>query len=140
MSQKQTDQTNQTNLFGLGDLTPEQILDNIQTADEVKLAVPQRLAELYDIHIEALKQQGILGQQAHNIAVSQMIAIGNHFGGISFYMPHNRGLKQYLQAMEIYKDFNGNNIAELVKKYRLSHQSIYNAINSQRKARQHKLF
>ena len=130
----------QEDLFGMGDLTPEQILENLSNEQHLKEVLTQRLFEVYEIHRHSLKKFGITEQQAHKIATTQVIAIGNYYGGRSFYLPQNDKLKRYLRDVEIYNQFNGQNVNDLAKRYKVSHQTIYTAIASQRNARQQKLF
>ncbi|WED29183.1 positive regulator of late transcription [Vibrio sp. DW001] len=65
-------------------------------------------------------------------------------GGLQYYFPKGDLLENQLKRMHIWKEFNGNNVPELAKKYDLSTQNVYVAIRHMRSLemakRQPKLF
>lgn len=136
-------ETTQTDLFGDQiDATVKEVLEHIDglEAEDIKLIYSARLAEFYDLHSHVLEQQaGITGEKNHKIAAALVAAIGNYFGGVSFYLPHNEKMNKHMRNIRIYKAFDGTNVAELSKRFNVSQQTVYNAIAQQRDLRQKKL-
>ncbi|KUJ73911.1 hypothetical protein AVO42_00375 [Thiomicrospira sp. XS5] len=135
---------NQQDMFGAKiEATTQQVLDAIdglEAADMRKIYAP-RLVEFYEVHSHILnKVAGITGDDNHKLAAALVAAIGNYFGGIPFYLPHNDKMERFMRDVRIYKAFNGSNVNELSKQFKVSHQTVYTAIAKQRDLRQKKLF
>lgn len=136
--------TNQQDFFGEEiEATTQQVLaaiDGLESADMKKIYA-QRLVEFYELHVHVLKEvAGITGDENHKLAAALVASIGNYFGGVSFYLPHNDRLERFMRDVQIYKAFDGDNVTELAKRFRVSQQTIYTAIAKQRDLRQKKLF
>lgn len=73
---------------------------------------------------------------SESVAIKQaqdsVIAIARHFGGRAVYLPIGKKLELALRDKNIWLNYNGRNVHELVRKYHLSHQQIYNVIEKQR--------
>lgn len=137
-------ESNQQDFFGEKiEATTDQVLaaiDGLAAAD-IKKIYAQRLVELYELNFDILeKVLGLTGTENHRASAALVAGIGNYFGGVSFYMPHNDKLERFIRDIQIYKAFNGDNVTELAKKFRVSQQTIYTAIAKQRDLRQKKLF
>jgi Mor family transcriptional regulator len=118
-------------------------LDMVTNMDECHW--PQRLVELIDITSSYLKREHrIEKDQAHIMARGISAAIGSYFGGQQLYIPTGKALELAVRDHAIWEDFTGNNIGELVIKYKLTCAQIYNIIAKQRQLniakRQHSLF
>lgn len=135
--------TDQPDLFGEQiDATIDEVLQHIDglEAEDIKLIYSARLVEFYELHSHVLaKQAGITGEKNHKISAALVAAIGNYFGGVSFYLPHNEKMNKYMRNIRIYKAFDGTNVAALSKQFKVSQQTIYTAIAQQRDLRQKKL-
>ena len=67
------------------------------------------------------------------LTASKLVGVMAHyFGGKSFYLPAGDKIKEALRDVQIYQDFTGNNVPELIKKYRLSESTIYAILRTQR--------
>lgn len=136
-------QDNQTDLFG-DEFTANMqgMLMNMQDLDleDLKQLWPMRLVEFYEIlsHSIALTG-GITGEQNTQLSASMVTAIAQHFGGVSFYLPHNEKLTKAIRDIKIWKEFKGNNYAQLAKKYRVSEMTIRTAIATQYQMRRAKV-
>lgn len=58
--------------------------------------------------------------------------IAHYFGGKSFYLPAGDKIKEALRDAQVYQEFDGKNIPELIRKYRLSQTTIYAILRQQR--------
>ncbi|PIP98531.1 MAG: hypothetical protein COW76_20430 [Shewanella sp. CG18_big_fil_WC_8_21_14_2_50_42_11] len=137
-------ESNQQDFFGDQiEATTKQVLaaiDGLESADMKKIYA-QRLVEIYELHAHVIQQvAGITGAENHKLSAALVASIGNYFGGVSFYLPHNDKLDRFIRDVQIYKAFDGDNVTELAKKFRVSQQTIYTAIAKQRDLRQKKLF
>ncbi len=136
---------NQQDMFGEKiEATTQQVLEAIDglEAEDMKKIYASRLVEFYELHSYILeKQAGITGEQNHKLASALVASIGNYFGGVSFYLPHNDKLERFLRDVRIYKaSFSNSDVNHLAKQFKVSHQTIYSAIAKQRDLRQKKLF
>lgn len=133
----------QEDLFGEQiDATVEQVLEHIEgiEKDDMKLIYSRRLVEFYEVHSHILeKMAGITGEENHKLSAVMVAAIGDYFGGVSFYLPHNDKMAKFMRDIKIYKMFTGDNVTELAKRFNVSQQTVYNAIAKQRDLRQKKL-
>ncbi len=67
---------------------------------------------------------------AEIIGIDKLIELSAFLGGTSFYIPTKKNLIKKATYMAIKKEFNGDNVKELVKKYDLSERTIYRIIQS----------
>lgn len=134
---------NQTDLFGDKiDATVTEVLEHVDglEIDDMKLIYSSRLVEFYELHSHILaKMANITGEQNHKLSAALVASIGNYFGGVSFYLPHNEKMNRFMRDVQIYKAFTGDNVTELARKFNVSQQTIYTAIAKQRDLRQKKL-
>lgn len=94
---------------------------------------PKRLVELVDIITHVLvKTYGLEVQEAQCQARSVAMAIANYFGGMQIYLPFGAELKRAIRDKEIWNEFNGKNIPELVSRYKMGKSQIYLIIEQQR--------
>ena len=58
----------------------------------------------------------------------------DYFGGAQIYFPSGSMLKQAITHSLIYKEFNGSNVRELTRKYKVTQNNIYRIIEKHRNA------
>lgn len=78
-----------------------------------------------------LMRQGEGKENAVQKSSKLAAVIGHYLGGRSMYIPTGVTLKDALRDYLIYERFDGKNIAELTKEYRLSESHIYAIIRQQ---------
>lgn len=94
---------------------------------------PTLLTEVVDVVANELKKLGYDEEDSIQKAKKITFAISSYFGGKSFYLPAGEPLKRALRDYEIYRSFDGKNIDQLIRKFRLSQTTIYTIIRQQRK-------
>lgn len=112
--------------------------------DDLKILWPARLVEFYEVLSHSLEKVGHIKDtekdRTNTILTAAMVtAIANHFGGVSFYLPHNEKLDRAIRDIKIYKEFTGNNHGKLAKKYHVSEMTIRTALANQYKMRHKKI-
>ena len=78
------------------------------------------LSCLNDVLMEQLENSGAK-EQAANLSSNVVAAVALHFGGQQVYFPLR---SKYIEQL-IKRDFTGDNIKELIRKYRVSRAQIY---------------
>lgn len=92
---------------------------------------PRTLTEIIEVMEAELARQGY-EKQAAKLLASKLVGVMAHYlGGQSFYLPTGDILKDALRNVMIFKDFKGNNVPELIRKYNLSESHIYAIIREQ---------
>lgn len=124
----------QSDLFADDHETLGQLLDNLDKipVNELQNKWPSILAELVDVMACELMRQGENKENAVQKSSKLAAAIGHYLGGRSTYIPTGATLKDALRDYLIYERFDGKNIAELTKEYKLSESHIYAIIRQQR--------
>lgn len=115
----------QQDMFSHEEIDPS-VLRHITEQPEDSAIWPTTLLELFGV-IDSK-----LDDKAQSLEV--VLAIGELMGGMQFYLPRGDKLHQHIRDMEIYNEFNGRNIPELVKKYRLTNKAIYEVVARMRQA------
>lgn len=125
----------QSDIFGFDSVD----IDHIDAPEEAH-RWPEAMRQIYDI----LKHELNEANQDDAVAVRQLSAICEAFGGMQFYLPRGHKLAKELMHLKIWNEFEGNNVQELAQKYKLSMQQIYRVISVMRKhevnKRQQQLF
>lgn len=141
-----SEQEAQSDLFGQQfNGTMKEMLDNLAQIDpdDLKHLWPARLSEFYDVINHTLvtqnKQAALNEEQINQLSAIIVTAIANHFGGVSFYLPHNEKLERAVRDIKIWQAFTGHNHGELAKKYRVSEMTIRTAIANQYQLRKSKV-
>lgn len=93
---------------------------------------PTLLVEVIDVMQAELQRQQFAETQAKLTASKLVGVMAHYFGGKSFYLPAGDKIKEALRDVQIYQEFTGNNVRELIKKYRLSESTIYAILRTQR--------
>ncbi|WP_370429614.1 Mor transcription activator family protein [Actinobacillus pleuropneumoniae] len=106
-------------------------LDQIPSV-ELENRWPSLLVEVIDVMQAELLRQNFAADKAKTTASKLVGVMAHYFGGKSFYLPAGDKIKEALRDAQIYQEFNGKNVPELVKKYRLSESTIYAILRQQR--------
>lgn len=93
---------------------------------------PEFLMDLQQQAFLALRDSGVQAGLAEDIANGLARRMCQHWGGLLLYFPKGDYLLRRERDLKIYKDFNGNNQAELAQKYDTSVQHIYRIIEAVR--------
>jgi len=121
------DDKNQVDCFGFDNVSLESI-EQLEQEDEAH-RWPEAMRQIYDI----LKHELNKAEQDETVALLQLSAICDAFGGMQFYLPRGHRLEKELKHLRIWQEFNGNNVQELSQKYKLSMQQIYRVLATMRK-------
>ncbi|MGO2235550.1 MAG: Mor transcription activator family protein [Marinomonas sp.] len=103
-------------------------IDAIEHIDDENCRWPEAMRQIYDI----LKHELNKADQDETVALLQLSAICDAFGGMQFYLPRGHRLEKELKHLRIWNEFNGHNVQELCQKYKLSMQQIYRVIANMR--------
>ena len=127
-----TKQEQQTELFGsnveelqacLSKLTPED-------AAEVRKRWPSNLQSLALLIESELAKANVSNAQL--VGESITMAIGHYFGGRDVYIPTDQRLKAALRDIQIWQEFNGQNMEALAIKFGLTQRRVAEIIQRQR--------
>lgn len=66
-------------------------------------------------------------------SIELVAAISSKMGGIQVYLPRGQALEFLIRDMRIWRDFTGNNVPELVERYRVTYKTVYKAIKRMRR-------
>ncbi|MEI8642759.1 Mor transcription activator family protein [Pseudoalteromonas sp. Hal040] len=126
------EQDQQKELFGsnveelqacLSKLTPED-------AAEVRKRWPSNLQSLALLIEAELNKAHVSNAQL--VGESITMAIGHYFGGRDVYIPTDQRLKAALRDIQIWQEFNGQNIEALAIKFGLTQRRVAEVIQQQR--------
>ncbi len=109
-------------MFGFDELS----LQDIEQVGESDISHPAVMMRMYDSLKSVLKEHG----EDTSIAISQLKAICETFGGIQIYLSST---KRQLRAIKIQRDFDGKNINELAKEHGISTNWVYAILKKMRK-------
>lgn len=113
------------------DTAPDNALDHMEDK-EIRAKWPAALVDMTDVAAAALARDGVDVAIARRQAVTVMRALAIYHGGRKFYLPNGEALDRALRNMRIWDDFNGNNVDDLARRYRLSDVQIYAILSEQR--------
>lgn len=123
----------QNDLFADDHALIGQLFDNLNKIPDQEIfhKWPRTLSEIIEVIEAELVRQGADRAQAHITASKLTGVMAHYFGGQSFYLPTGEVLKDALRNVMIFKEFKGNNVPELIRKYNLSESHIYAIIREQ---------
>lgn len=102
------------------------------------------LSDVADTVADVLKDHGIDQMLAEQAGVALADRLANHWGGQLISIPKDHKFRLAARDLLIYGEFNGNNYAELARKWGMTVRGIYKLIERTRKRdmdhRQPKLF
>jgi len=91
--------------------------------------MPELLQDLADKSAKILQECiEIDPEAASHIGVKLARNIAESWGGQTVYIQKGLGMFAHERDLQIYKEFNGNNHAELARKYKISMQWVYSII------------
>lgn len=126
-------------MFGYDNVTMKDI-EQLMPDDEMKKRWPEIMLTVYEL----IREECVKFNIDEQIAMIMLAKLCKKTGGLQFYFPKGEILEHQLKLMYIWRDFNGNNVFELARKYDTSTQNIYTAIRTMRsvevKKRQFQLF
>lgn len=124
----------QTGLFDDEHADIGALFDHLDHIPDVELQNrwPSLLVEVIDVmQAELIRQK--FEEDSAKLTASKLVGVMAHyFGGKSFYLPAGDKIKEALRDVQIYAEFDGKNIPELIRKYRLSQTTIYAILRQQR--------
>ena len=104
-------------------------------SEKIKGKYEGLIGEMFDVLINEVEKNAKTKKEALELAESTVLTIANYFGGRSFYLPNGTRLKAQIRANRIFKEFKGDNMNELTRKYSLSSPHIYAILRKQQKLR-----
>ncbi|ACS98624.1 positive regulator of late transcription [Aggregatibacter aphrophilus NJ8700] len=104
-------------------------------SEKIKGKYEGLIGEMFDVLINEFEKNSKTKNEALELAESTVLTIANYFGGRSFYLPNGTRLKAQIRANRIFKEFKGDNMNELTRKYSLSSPHIYAILRKQQKLR-----
>ena len=88
-------------------------------SEKIKGKYEGLIGEMFDVLINEFEKN------SKTLAESTVLTIANYFGGRSFYLLNGTRLKAQIRANRIFKEFKGDNMNELTRKYSLSSPPPY---------------
>lgn len=114
-------------MFGYDGLSSSD-LDKIDQ-EEIKKRWPELLFQVLSILKRELQKAGM----DEDVALNQLDALCDGIGGAYIYFPRGDLLKAEIKAYRVWNDYNGRNVLELAKKYKLTTPRIYQILAKMRK-------
>lgn len=102
---------------------------NESEQDDIVNTLPAKLQSLISLFEHELTKAGYL--HAHSVAQQLVMAQAHYFGGMQIYLPRNDRLKRCLRDIQIYREYKGNNVRQLARRYRLTEITIYAILRDQ---------
>lgn len=85
-------------------------------------------------HVTALLREfGLDADVAEQIGDNTANHMAEHWGGQTIYYPNDYIFRLHARDLEIFKRFNGSNLSQLAREYKLSVRSIYKIIERVRR-------
>lgn len=96
---------------------------------------PENVAMLYDFAFDSIQatQPTLDNETCCDMAARFVYQLCNRIGGAQFYLPKADAIKRNLRDRAIWRRFNGHNVVDLAQEYEVSHVTIRNVIEEQRK-------
>ncbi|MFB1078159.1 Mor transcription activator family protein [Photobacterium damselae] len=127
---QQVDDNNKTiDMLGFGSVCADDI-DRMVDEDELH-RWPETVREMYELFKDQTKDSAQ--------ALSLLVSVCQTFGGLQIYLPRGRQLDAMVKSLNIWREFKGDNVPSLARKYGVSEQHIYRTIAKMRKREIRKL-
>lgn len=121
------------------DFQDDSILDHVDEQRESS-RFPSLLAELNALLRHELERLGA----DPKLSIELVAAISSKIGGMQVYFPRGQSLEFLIRDMQIWRDYTGKNVPDLVKRYHVTYKTVYKAIKRmrhlERKKYQYSLF
>jgi len=121
----------QNDLFGHADLTAADVLQHLRDPALLE-RWPHNLRDLLDVSAHAMRKEGRSDDDAQRLSAAVVLAIAEFFGGCQFYFPKGELIRAALRDRAIWQAFNGRNVFELVRHFKLTEVRIYQILSEQR--------
>ncbi len=95
-------------------------------------AYPELLSDLADRATAVMREAGIDDARAKEIGGKVAEAVRQHWGGQQVYIPIGAGFEITQRDEAMWREFNGHNHDDLVRKYHVSLQHVYRVIRRMR--------
>lgn len=110
------------------DFQDDSILDHVDEQTE-NSRFPSLLAELNALLRHELERLGA----DPKLSLELVAAISGKIGGMQVYFPRGQSLEFLIRDMKIWRDFNGDNVPDLVERYHVTYKTVYKAIKRMRR-------
>jgi Mor family transcriptional regulator len=134
---------NQRDLISTDD-NPADLLGQVDDSHLPEGRWPQMLADFVDVLRAAYQRAGVDDDDVDRLARQGVMALSDYLGGRYFYLAKGDNLRAALRDDQIWREFDGQNIAELAQRYSVSERHVYRVLAEQRamrrKRRQGQLF
>ncbi|MPW31803.1 transcriptional regulator [Agarivorans sp. B2Z047] len=90
---------------------------------------PQATKEIFEILEAELKAH----EADPALAMPLLLALAREFGGLQVYFPKGKSIEAHFRDRQIWEEFNGKNVVDLVRKFSVTHETVYKAIRKIRK-------
>lgn len=124
----------QVELFDEEHAAVGQLFDHLDSVplNEVEHRWPKILVEMIDVLSCELERQQFAKKEAKLTACKLVGVMAHYLGGNAIYLPSGDKMEKTLLEVQMFNDFNGSNVPELVRKYRVSQTNVYDIIRRQR--------
>ncbi|MBY8217234.1 transcriptional regulator [Vibrio fluvialis] len=113
-------------IFGVDNVSEK--VANTLVSEESTKRWPEAVRQMYDLFKYELNSAGV----DEKLALKLASAMCHHFGGMQVYLGRGKELQRLLRDLQIWNDFNGKNIHELIEKYDICYSQIYRIISRMR--------
>lgn len=127
----------QNELPGMG-ATPESLVEH-EILDPNSDKWPPLLAELVSVTEAALQKSGVPANDAADLAITAVLAVGDFVGGKLVYIPRGDRLRTALKHAKAWRMWKGNNISEIASFLDVSEVRAYAVISEQRSLHRQKI-
>lgn len=122
----------QLDMIGISD--GEDLLNHIGDEQALEHAWPATLAEMVDVIAHHMERQRKSDRTtAQTVAREITVLLARHFGGHPIYIPKGNSLDLAIRDTKIWHEFNGRNVTELARRYKLTDMRVYSIIKVQRR-------
>lgn len=129
--------TGQNEFPGMG-VTPESLVEQ-DILDPGSDKWPPLLAELVTVTEAALLKSGVPANNAADLAITAVLAVGDFVGGKLVYIPRGDRLRTALKHARAWRMWKGNNIGEIARFLDVSEVRAYAVISEQRTLHRQKI-
>ncbi|MGC3833973.1 Mor transcription activator family protein [Moritella viscosa] len=119
-------------MFASEPLDPSVLAHSSDVSDEQR-QWPAMLLELHGVIQATLDKHNI---DTPELPLAMVLDISEYMGGMQVYMPRGVRLRQQIRDMEIWKAFNGSNVHQLARHYKVTDKTIYEVCRRMRKIEQ----